>query len=418
MRNVTHATPLSSAGLAGIGVSAVLLAASALAQPEYSFVLVDSFNADPRRGEGYVWDINDNGVACGMATMDNVIGYPGFVWNAVTGKTRIPITNPHGINNFGLVVGTGGVHDTQADTTIVPPNLPGTYYGPALYGVNDLGVAVGSIAGCSCSDSGGVLRIPYVWDAVGGARTIDMWGAKGLLRVNNSNLAIGWLNGWSSSDGFVYDLNTGWAVRLSDVFPPEIGSPPTRANDISDLGVVVGTRAGSDSSVRYGYTYSADRGVEILPFLGAGYQQALSALGINREGVVVGESNTVRASRRAFVFIPGRGSRDLNSAGLVESKPAGYTLISAEKVNDAGQIAGYGTTAAGKITGYVLNPRRIACPADFNGDTFVDFFDYAAYLACFESGVCPEGRQADFNGDGFVDFFDYGDFVAAFSAGC
>jgi hypothetical protein len=58
-----------------------------------------------------------------------------------------------------------------------------------------------------------------------------------------------------------------------------------------------------------------------------------------------------------------------------------------------------------------------ACDADFNGDGFLDFFDYSDYVACFE-GNCPPGKTADFNGDGFTDFFDYSDYVAAFEAGC
>jgi hypothetical protein len=58
------------------------------------------------------------------------------------------------------------------------------------------------------------------------------------------------------------------------------------------------------------------------------------------------------------------------------------------------------------------------CRADFNVDGFVDFFDYGDYLACFEGGACPDGRDADFNADGFTDFFDYADFVGAFEAGC
>jgi hypothetical protein len=60
----------------------------------------------------------------------------------------------------------------------------------------------------------------------------------------------------------------------------------------------------------------------------------------------------------------------------------------------------------------------LPCPADFNGDGFTDFLDYADYVACFEAGECPAERDADFNGDGFVDFFDYADFVSAFEAGC
>jgi hypothetical protein len=58
------------------------------------------------------------------------------------------------------------------------------------------------------------------------------------------------------------------------------------------------------------------------------------------------------------------------------------------------------------------------CPADFNGDQFIDFFDYADYVACFEGAGCPDGTTADFNGDAFVDFFDYADFVTAFETGC
>ena len=67
------------------------------------------------------------------------------------------------------------------------------------------------------------------------------------------------------------------------------------------------------------------------------------------------------------------------------------------------------------VTGTLVAP---GCPADFNGDGFVDFFDYDDYVNCFESGSCPPGRTGDFNGDGFADFFDYDDFVNAFETGC
>jgi hypothetical protein len=59
-----------------------------------------------------------------------------------------------------------------------------------------------------------------------------------------------------------------------------------------------------------------------------------------------------------------------------------------------------------------------SCPSDFNGDGFLDFFDYDDYVQCFETGACPPGTTADFNQDGFADFFDDDDFVAAFQAGC
>ncbi|MEK6701628.1 MAG: PQQ-dependent sugar dehydrogenase [Planctomycetota bacterium] len=58
------------------------------------------------------------------------------------------------------------------------------------------------------------------------------------------------------------------------------------------------------------------------------------------------------------------------------------------------------------------------CPADFDGDGTSDFFDYDAFVTCFEGGVCPPGKTADFDGDGTSDFFDYDAFVVAFEAGC
>jgi V8-like Glu-specific endopeptidase len=54
------------------------------------------------------------------------------------------------------------------------------------------------------------------------------------------------------------------------------------------------------------------------------------------------------------------------------------------------------------------------CPADFNRDGTLDFFDYLDFVSAFDSNA----TTADFNRDGTVDFFDYLDFVAAFDAGC
>ncbi|MEK6700700.1 MAG: hypothetical protein AABZ53_00410 [Planctomycetota bacterium] len=58
------------------------------------------------------------------------------------------------------------------------------------------------------------------------------------------------------------------------------------------------------------------------------------------------------------------------------------------------------------------------CPADFDADGTVDFFDYDAFVTCFEGGACPDGKSADFDADGTIDFFDYDAFVVTFEAGC
>jgi hypothetical protein len=88
---------------------------------------------------------------------------------------------------------------------------------------------------------------------------------------------------------------------------------------------------------------------------------------------------------------------------------------------DAGEYyvqvyGGCGTQISDAATLTVLPSR---CPIDFNFDGFVDFFDYDAFVDCFERpGACPYENAADFNADGFVDFFDYDAFVNAFELGC
>jgi hypothetical protein len=80
------------------------------------------------------------------------------------------------------------------------------------------------------------------------------------------------------------------------------------------------------------------------------------------------------------------------------------------------RIGGAASLAAG--AGSVTLSCALPCTPDFNGDGFLDFFDYDDYVTCYETGTCPSGRTADFNGDGFVDFFDYDAFVAAYELGC
>ncbi|MEK6702590.1 MAG: hypothetical protein AABZ53_10020 [Planctomycetota bacterium] len=77
-------------------------------------------------------------------------------------------------------------------------------------------------------------------------------------------------------------------------------------------------------------------------------------------------------------------------------------------------------TPASVRTEYDVNAARlvVGCPADFDGDASVDFFDYDAFVNCFEGNACPAAKTADFDGDGTVDFFDYDAFVVAFETPC
>jgi hypothetical protein len=102
-----------------------------------------------------------------------------------------------------------------------------------------------------------------------------------------------------------------------------------------------------------------------------------------------------------------------SSASLVFSSVAGTTYLIA--------IGGTSPSMEGEFR-LSVSCSAPPCAADFNFDGFLDFFDYDAYVACFEGDVnfCPNGDSldADFNFDGFVDFFDYDEFVLAFETGC
>lgn len=56
----------------------------------------------------------------------------------------------------------------------------------------------------------------------------------------------------------------------------------------------------------------------------------------------------------------------------------------------------------------------IACPADWNSDGLLDFFDVQSFLADFAAG----NARADLATDGNFDFFDVQAFLQLFSAGC
>lgn len=97
-------------------------------------------------------------------------------------------------------------------------------------------------------------------------------------------------------------------------------------------------------------------------------------------------------------------------ACIVKAGRSGVVYATVEVKDSRGNVIGYA---------YVCTPVTSTCTGDFNGDGFVDGFDYDDFVNCFEVPAnCPSGVSADINGDGFVDGFDYDDFVLAFELGC
>ncbi|MCC6229201.1 MAG: hypothetical protein IT432_08255 [Phycisphaerales bacterium] len=71
------------------------------------------------------------------------------------------------------------------------------------------------------------------------------------------------------------------------------------------------------------------------------------------------------------------------------------------------------TNTNAAVTNQIETPPN-TCPADFNGDGFVNALDYDAFAELFEAG----DPGADMNADGFVNALDYDAFAEHFEAGC
>ncbi|TWT40446.1 hypothetical protein RAS1_41560 [Phycisphaerae bacterium RAS1] len=390
------------------------LAATVVAE-EYRFHLVDAFTTTYGLRECYIYDINNNGVACGTSTYQygSSISYSGFYWSLAAGKTAVGISWPHGISDNGALAGVAQLYDIPSGQLTTVPIVPGYYYPLVLSDVNDAGLAVGSMQICNCSNSQGVLQVPYLWDAVNGARTLPVPGAKGASHVTNTGLVIGWTGGNSQPDGYVYDLETGQYFYVSSLFAgPNI---QTTVVDIEEDGTIVGNRREQNGQVSYGYTWSPVSGVTLLPLPSPDYQPYVKPTSINAHGVVVGTIFTPTASSRAFVYDPGNGIRDLN----LLTNTAGFTLMTATAVNDAGWIVGYGYGGGGMYKSYVLVP---PLAGDLNCDAAVDVLDINPFITAL-SGPAAYAQQypecdimnADVNADGNADVLDINPFVALLS---
>jgi hypothetical protein len=88
--------------------------------------------------------------------------------------------------------------------------------------------------------------------------------------------------------------------------------------------------------------------------------------------------------------------------------PPGSTANLLLNLTTTGGEVGLSTAATLYAEGH---PR---CLADLNDDGVLDWHDYDAFLAAFESG----DPAADVNGDDFLDGFDYLDFVTAYETAC
>jgi aminopeptidase N len=183
-----------------------------------------------------------------------------------------------------------------------------------------------------------------------------------------------------------WTLNGGETSEAFAAIPPVVvEAQPGPGASFDGAGPAAATITFSENVT--GATYQVLRNGSPVSF-SASYNSAAQTATLNFGSQLASGSYTVRVSGATSV-----------GAGLALDGDVGASLPS-----------GNGQAGGDAVISFTVT----RCPADFNADGFVDFFDFDDFVTAFESG----GAGADFNNDGFVDFFDFDDFVVAFEVGC
>jgi probable HAF family extracellular repeat protein len=416
-------------------ITAAFLSAAAVAQaqPQYQFTLVEAFTPTYNLRECYLWDINDQGLACGTATRayqvpnGTSITYSGLTWTAATEKTPLDaITWPKSVNNDGWVVGARTVFDLPSNSVVATiPYPPGGMSTMEALGVNDAGTVVGYAQTCVCSNSQGVQQIPFVWDATNGTRGVDVPGAKELLRVNAGGVAVGNIRGGMRS-AFSYDVVTGAYTVLSTLLPPgPFGTVSTVGADVNDAGTIAGSYTVPETGFRRGFTWSAVGGFTFFSSFGGLTNADVYPKGINNEGQVVGYAQfdpNLSVTFHAFVWDAQNGIRNLNA--LAQGVPAGFIMDRALKINEQGWIVGDGHYGPnwGSSRAFVLRPLTPpgGCYANCDqsaSQPVLNVADFTCFLQRYAAGEnyanCDQSTSAP-----VLNVADFTCFLQQYAAGC
>jgi probable HAF family extracellular repeat protein len=268
----------------------------------------------------------------------------------------------HSINDYGQVAGL--------DFRYAPDGTPNGYDAVVWDGAGGFQV-YGPLAGDdstvaeAINNSGQVVgnsRIfnrlpdeidrPVMWNSAGGIHSLGpLPGGNGHGYANAIN-DIGQIAGTASAPGGSHAFrwtSEGGMQNLGDL---PGGSNFSLGRGIGSSGAVVGSSITSGGS--HAFIWRSNTGMQDLGDL-PGDNRSI-ALDVNSNEVVVGNSGTTSGQfgLHAFIWTSVSGMMDLNS--MLDPSSAGWSLTSAESINDAGQIAGWGISPSGAWHAFLLTP--------------------------------------------------------------
>ena len=202
--------------------------------------------------------------------------------------------------------------------------------------VNDAGVIAGTV------NVGGTHAA--VWNGSATASLPDSLYSEGYA-INNGGV----VTGRTFDMGARAFVAFRWSTTVGTVTPlASLGGPTSEGHGINDAGDVVGDTMRENTANELAVLWPASGDPVELGSLGG---TESSARDINNHGQVVGYARNASGEYRAFLW-EGSGMVDLNTLLPADS---GWVLLSANAINDAGQIAGEGIYQ-GDTRAFLLTP--------------------------------------------------------------
>lgn len=206
--------------------------------------------------------------------------------------------------------------------------------------INDQGLAVGYHVASDGMGNG----VAASWSESGGLTLLGSEFSYGIARgVNNSGAIVGDDNGWA----------TLWQNGVATMLAGGLGGS---ANDISEGGLVVGTARDEQDLLRAAL-WDKDS-LTLLSQLTNEVSTLGGANAVNEQGQVVGFSQRIGEGPDGMAAVLWQGGVAIDLNTQVDTFD-GWRLISANGINDAGQIIGEAINAEGVRRAFLLTPASI-----------------------------------------------------------
>ena len=300
--------------------------------------LANAYNSLTILGNGMALGINDTGLVVGSS--NNLA----TLWNGANATTLSNTSSiARSINNSGQVAGSIGNQAIlwNGTTPTVLGSLSGITNSYAM-GINNSGQIVG-----------------YGWGSTGQA-VGNLWNGTTPTSLSGTSTYVYGINNSGQVAGSIGNQAALWNGTTSTI----IGSPGSAALAINDSGLTAGYISTYSWTAGSGQQATLWNGTTSTVLAGLG-GIFTSAQGMNNSGLIVGVGRTINNINHGIMWSQVGGvwvATDLNT--LIDPT-LGFTISSAQAINNVGQIVGFGTNSLGVQSAFVMSVAAVPEPSTY-----------------------------------------------------